>query len=63
MAVLLKCLHCGYEWEPRRQGKKPKQCPACKSPRWDREPYAQHDTTRGKSAHGISPPMKAESVA
>lgn len=29
-----KCLRCGYEWIPRTQ--KPKYCPACNSPYWNK---------------------------
>ena len=32
----LKCLRCGYEWYPRRF-EKPKVCPNCSSPYWDKE--------------------------
>lgn len=31
-----KCKRCGYEWEARIEGK-PRQCPYCKSPKWDEE--------------------------
>ena len=27
---------CGHEWLPREQGEKPRVCPKCKSPYWDR---------------------------
>jgi len=30
------CLRCGYQWEPKVD--KPKNCPHCKSPRWDKKP-------------------------
>jgi predicted Zn-ribbon and HTH transcriptional regulator len=32
--VRLYCLRCGQSWNPR--GKKPKKCPKCTSPYWDR---------------------------
>ncbi len=32
----LTCLRCGYTWIPREE--KPKQCPNCKSPKWDEKP-------------------------
>lgn len=35
-----KCLHCGYEWVGRSAGM-PRQCPACKSPRWNRPALRQ----------------------
>jgi len=31
-----KCLRCDHEWVPRRQ-RKPRLCPACRSPRWNKE--------------------------
>ena len=27
---------CGHEWLPREPGEKPRVCPKCKSPYWDR---------------------------
>jgi predicted Zn-ribbon and HTH transcriptional regulator len=27
---------CGHEWLPRVKGEKPRVCPKCKSPNWDR---------------------------
>lgn len=27
---------CGHEWLPRDKEEKPRVCPACKSPNWDR---------------------------
>jgi hypothetical protein len=29
------CQRCLYGWEQRRPGAKPRQCPFCKSPKWD----------------------------
>jgi DNA-directed RNA polymerase subunit RPC12/RpoP len=29
---LMKCHHCGHEWEPRV--KRPKKCPQCQNPLW-----------------------------
>jgi predicted Zn-ribbon and HTH transcriptional regulator len=31
-----KCKRCGYVWIPRTENK-PKECPACKSYKWDKE--------------------------
>lgn len=31
----LHCLRCGNEWIPRMDGR-PKNCPRCKQPRWDK---------------------------
>jgi predicted Zn-ribbon and HTH transcriptional regulator len=33
-----KCKRCGHEWIPRNM-KKPKQCPNCHSPYWDKEKW------------------------
>jgi len=27
---------CGHEWRPREMSEKPRVCPKCKSPNWDR---------------------------
>lgn len=32
-----KCKKCGYEWYPRDPKINPKECPNCKSRRWDNE--------------------------
>jgi hypothetical protein len=32
----LVCKRCGYVWEPRIEGR-PRNCPGCKSPIWDKE--------------------------
>lgn len=31
-----KCHRCGHEWRPLNLNDKPKVCPKCKSPYWDR---------------------------
>ena len=31
-----KCERCGHEWIPRNIKDKPRVCPKCKSPYWDR---------------------------
>ncbi len=37
MVQLLGCrCRCGHEWLP-RGGERPRVCPKCKSPNWDRE--------------------------
>lgn len=38
---------CGHEWLPRDKAEKPRVCPKCKSPNWDR-PYT--DGRRGGDA-------------
>lgn len=27
---------CGHEWAPRNRDERPRVCPRCKSPKWDR---------------------------
>ena len=34
--MMLTCLRCGNEWEPRKPN--PKRCPACQNPTWN-TPY------------------------
>jgi predicted Zn-ribbon and HTH transcriptional regulator len=35
-ALQRHCKHCNYNWEQRvSRNKKPRQCPYCKSPKWD----------------------------
>lgn len=37
MVKLLGCrCRCGHEWLPRQTDEKPRCCPKCKSPNWDR---------------------------
>ena len=37
MVQLLGCrCRCGHEWLPREKGEKPRVCPKCKTPNWDR---------------------------
>jgi hypothetical protein len=37
MVMLLGCrCRCGHEWLPRRAEERPKVCPKCKSPNWER---------------------------
>ena len=46
--VLLKgCrCRCGHEWLPRNRSERPRVCPRCKSPNWDRPPRAKLDKDR-----------------
>jgi predicted Zn-ribbon and HTH transcriptional regulator len=38
MVLLQGCrCRCGHEWLSREKGEKPRVCPKCKSPNWDRE--------------------------
>jgi len=37
----LKCKRCGHTWHPHRP-QKPKVCPKCASPYWDKE-YSRPD--------------------
>lgn len=34
--VYRKCTRCDHEWVPRIRGAVPRNCPACKSPYWNR---------------------------
>lgn len=37
MVPLIGCrCRCGHEWLPRDRDDKPRVCPKCKSPNWDR---------------------------
>jgi len=37
MVKLVGCrCRCGHEWLPRHKDDKPRVCPKCKSPNWDR---------------------------
>lgn len=37
MVLLKGCrCRCGHEWLPRNAEEKPRVCPKCKSPNWDR---------------------------
>jgi DNA-directed RNA polymerase subunit RPC12/RpoP len=31
-----KCLRCGYEWIPRKEGQAPQLCPKCRSAYWNK---------------------------
>src|SRR5256885_1181087 len=31
-----RCLRCGHEWVPKNKEQKPRVCPKCKNPYWDR---------------------------
>jgi hypothetical protein len=39
---------CGHEWLPRND-EKPRVCPKCKSPNWDRPMKQSHKRPLGKS--------------
>jgi predicted Zn-ribbon and HTH transcriptional regulator len=40
---------CGHEWLPREKGEKPRVCPKCKSPNWDRAKRGQDKSVQGAS--------------
>lgn len=45
MVPLLGCrCRCGHEWLPRNAADKPRVCPKCKSPNWDREKIKRRGT-------------------
>jgi len=31
-----RCERCGHEWVPRNKAEKPRVCPKCKNPYWDK---------------------------
>jgi len=31
-----ECERCQHQWVPREEGERPRVCPKCKSPYWDR---------------------------
>lgn len=42
MVMLLGCrCRCGHEWLP-RDGERPRVCPKCKTPNWDRAKLWEH---------------------
>jgi transposase-like protein len=47
------CLRCEYEWESRIESK-PKNCPNCKSPAWDRPKVANNVATRANGLVGAA---------
>jgi predicted Zn-ribbon and HTH transcriptional regulator len=40
---------CGHEWLPRNKGERPRVCPKCKSPNWDRPKRAERTEDGGKN--------------
>ena len=56
MVPLMGCrCRCGHEWLPRND-EKPRVCPKCKSPNWDRLPKAANKQPPGKSKASIRKP-------
>ena len=49
--LILECTRCGHKWEPRLPNGKPKTCPNCKSPYWDKP--RQNDNNK-KTKRGCS---------
>jgi hypothetical protein len=49
MNMMMSCLRCGHGWESRVEGR-PKNCPGCKSPAWDRPKVSNRVATH---AHGL----------
>lgn len=49
-----RCQRCGHEWVPRDKTQKPKVCPKCKNPYWDRprKNAAKESPDSGESAKG-----------
>lgn len=42
----LRCERCSHEWLPRQSDTKPRVCPKCKSPYWDRPRTAKSHQKR-----------------
>jgi hypothetical protein len=36
---------CGHEWLPREKGDRPRVCPKCKTPNWDRPKLYERKAT------------------
>ena len=47
----LQCCRCNHKWTPRIE-ERPKNCPACKSPRWDKPPVSYLKASRAHAAVG-----------
>lgn len=48
-----RCKRCGYEWtsRPKVSGAMPKECPSCKSYRWNlSERYKKRETQEGSAS-------------
>jgi len=51
MVLLQGCrCRCGHEWLPRVPGEKPRVCPKCKSPNWDREKLFEREARSERDA-------------
>ena len=47
MVKLTACrCRCGHEWLPREATGRPRVCPKCKSPNWDREKLYERKATK-----------------
>ena len=53
MVLLLGCrCRCGHEWLPRDKDEKPRVCPKCKSPNWDRPKRYERKSTASPDENG-----------
>jgi predicted Zn-ribbon and HTH transcriptional regulator len=53
MVMLPGCrCRCGHEWLPRDPSEKPRVCPKCKSPNWDRPKLYARKVTRHATNSG-----------
>jgi hypothetical protein len=50
MNELIKCHHCGHEWEPRV--KQPKKCPQCQNPLWKSDRPKKRNVVMGVDTAG-----------
>jgi hypothetical protein len=49
MVMLLGCrCRCGHEWLPRDSTEKPRVCPKCKTPNWDKPKQWEWNVTSKK---------------
>lgn len=46
---MLECKRCGYQWMPKTENRKPKTCPGCKSPYWEKPISAYWESVRAKN--------------
>jgi predicted Zn-ribbon and HTH transcriptional regulator len=45
-----RCQRCGHEWVPRDKTQKPRVCPKCKNPYWDRPRKNEKQDVEGGKA-------------
>lgn len=60
--IVRKCLRCGHEWKQRHpEHGVPRQCPNCKSPRWQQPISTPDDEAAEEVARsGVHPAIEAK---